>query len=203
MAGWRELIGQHLQTDTAVRQANPGVAAFGQLVKNAMMMGVQRKKEVRAEAAAGRTAARTAAYSRYPAAAAEAIGMDVPTTTTTTVPEGSLPYETKVDESGKVTQTYRPPKAVTESQLLELYNDYMVKTQKTNADTATLRAITGKEGEAIPILPFRQWMQQNFPEYTGFLTGESTIEVIRISDGMQGTIPESEWDPSVYRRVGE
>ena len=100
-----------MATDIERRRNNPGIKNFGELIRTAMALDMKKAEEAREEARTGRTAARTAVYSKYPQLAAQELGMEAPPTPT--APPGMIPSEFTVDESGQTVTKYGLPGAGT------------------------------------------------------------------------------------------
>jgi hypothetical protein len=182
---WKTLIGSAIQEDIARRKANPGVENFGTLVRTAMTLGIKQKEEVRQEAATGRTAARTALYSRYPQMAAQELGMDTSTlpSTAVTQPPGTALSKVTYDEYGNPQTTYEST-AVGEKDLADMYNRIILEIDKTNA----LNSILPKY-KAIPKPTFSQWKEER-----GFTTGLTTSMQTATDEELLGMLGISEED---------
>jgi len=165
MASWRDLVAGHVQQVVSDRQANPGIQNFGQIVRLAMSENLKKAGEVRAQGNKERNIALQSGYNAYPQAAAEAAGMEIPAVGAAgpAAIEGLDPYETKIGPGGETTRTFRPPQDVTADDLVELYQDYVAETQKANV-SAFAKDEAGKLIQ-YPIVPYKQWMRQNFPNY--------------------------------------
>ena len=101
-----------MATDIERRRNNPGIKNFGELIRTAMALDMKKAEEAREEARTGRTAARTAVYSKYPQLAAQELGMDTGTLPgAPTPPAGFAPSRFTVDESGQTQTIYEPPGA--------------------------------------------------------------------------------------------
>jgi len=165
---YRALIQQAIGQDIERRRANPGVQNFGALVQAAMNLGMQEKQEARQEAVAGRTAARTAVYGKYPSLAAKELGMDVSQlpSTATTAPQGTSLSQVTYDEYGNPQTTFKST-AISEGDLAEMYNRTILEIDKANS----LNAILPKY-KAIPKPTFAEWKRERgFDVNMGIQTG--------------------------------
>ena len=162
MADWRGLVAQGMQADVQQRGRNPAVENFGNLVKFAMAEGSKKQGEVRAEEAAGRTAARKSLYARYPGMAAEAAGEELPEGAgTMTVPEDMRLGKVTYDESGKAKYTYETTD-LAESDLGKMYNNFVTDIKKENARNAIL-----PNYKSITIPTYDEWKTEMFGPATG------------------------------------
>ncbi len=156
---WRELINQFVRQDFQTRMSNPGVENFGELVRTAMNLDMQKAAEGRQEASGARNVARTALYSRYPKMAAQDLGVDATKVASATpiLPGNARPTKFTVDETGQVTQTYETPGMVEEKDYAKMYNDYVTEIRKTNAQWSHIKTY-----KPVPIPTFTQWKQEAF-----------------------------------------
>ena len=106
---WRQLvtgaIGEDIQARRAGSLASSLPIALKELDKQA--------ESKRAEARVGRTAARTAVYSRYPDVAAQELGMEIPEGAGgAEAPEGMRGTKVVYDAQGRPVRTYEAPEAL-------------------------------------------------------------------------------------------
>lgn len=190
MGSWRELVAGSIQTDVARKRADPTVTNFGEIVRAAMKLGIEKKKEARAEATATRGLARQATFQRYPDVAAKEAGVDVPAETTgmPTAPEGTELAQVTYDEAGRATRTFKAPQALDPKTLGTMYNSTVMEIRKHNAMWA------GNPEAQIPIPNFDEWMNEQFPNLVdsgGTDTGSdpSVLYGLKPDD-----IPIEDWD---------
>lgn len=156
MAGWESLLQSSLEQDIARKRANPGVANFGTFVQTAMALGMKKKEETEQEARAGRTAAKTAIYSKYPRLAAQELGVDTSTLPTTgiTQPPGTALSQVTYDEYGNPQTTFKST-AVSEGDLADMYNRTILDIDKTNAQYSFMKSY-----KAIAKPTFEEWKKE-------------------------------------------
>lgn len=192
MASWRDVIQQGMVRDIERRRMNPGVQNFGTLVRTAMELGIEKKKEERGEAAGARNIARSAIYQRYPGMAAEAAGMELPEGAGTPpgAPEDMEPYQVTYDETGRPTTVYRAPEKLDEPTLAKMYSQFITEIRATNAKYGL-----DKTYVPIPIPSFAAWKMEHFPEYAGGGAGGSLIKPPNVAqeDWDKATEEQKRW----------
>lgn len=191
MASWRDLVAQNTEQVRQDRANNPGVQSLGAVLKMAVQSGMSKRQAATEQGYKEKNIALQSAYQQNPGLAAQALGMDPGTQPggAGQMPPGMQPYETTVSGSGEVTSKYRAPKVIDAPTLLGLYNDYMTQVQKANS-----QVIPTLGQEPIQIPSYRDWVNQNFPEYShlvgsgGMMLDEEDIMAMKPAD-----VPQDRW----------
>lgn len=161
-SAWQELVSKQLDVDRARHANNPGIQALSNILASVSQERSDVRREGRAEAAQSRVAARTAAYQRYPAAAAQEVGIDVPASTggQPETPEGMALKQVTVGEDG--VPSYQFGQELSESTLAKIYTDYVTEIRKGNQEMSNRMAFLQQEPQLIDIPTYDEWKQETF-----------------------------------------
>ena len=161
VADWRGLVAGEMSSDIQARRG----AHIN--LKEALAGVSAMQKERRGQADKMTNIKATAAYSRYPQAAAKEMGIGGETEGgAITPPAGTRLGKVVYNETGRPTTTYEAPETIDAAFMIKQYNTYRSTAEANNAFIPS--------GKQVPIPSFKDYVTTNFPEYADEILRQAT-----------------------------